>query len=426
VGSRDLATTSNFDCHQVRTVHRPVYPVSWRCQPPVLSPILVRGLAEGFGAAIGLTDGARNHVSLALQRRYGCGDALLTDSGTSALILALRRLVPQGGTVAYPAFGCIDLTTAAVGAQVHVRLYDVDPATLSPDLDSLRSAIRRGVDAIVVAHLFGYPADIIGVAEIAAGEGMPVIEDAAQGAGGSLHGALLGSLADIAILSFGRGKGVTGGSGGAVLVRTPELVDWTLRTRSELRAGSRGVMDVGKLAAQRVFSNPNLYRLPASIPGLRLGEMVYHSPRIPVGMSAASSAILRRSLEAQSRETSRRRQRAREWVSRLRDAPHISLIRPVHGGEGGFLRFALTDKSRALKPCTSLGALRGYPMTLDQHPQLASLLHRGERAGKGSEFLRDRLFTLPTHSRVDSQDITRLHDWLEIPELDSNALLPAT
>ena len=381
---------------------------------------------EGFAAAVGLTDGAHNNVSLALQRCYGCRDALLTDSGTSALILALRKLVPQGGTVAYPAYGCIDLTTAALGAHVQVRLYDVDPTTLSPDLDSLRCAIRRGADAIVVAHLFGYPADIIGVAEIAAGQGIPVIEDAAQGAGGSLHGVRLGSLGDTAILSFGRGKGVTGGSGGAVLVRTPELADWTLRTRSELRAGSRGVTDVGKLAAQRVFSNPNLYRLPASIPGLRLGEMVYHSPRMPVGMSSASSAILRRSLEGQCQETSRRRRRAREWVSRLRDAPRISLIRPISGGESGFLRFALTDNGHALKPFTSLGALRGYPMTLDQHPQLAPLLHRGERAGKGSEFLRDRLFTLPTHDRVNRHDVSRVDDWLGIPEFDSSVLLAAT
>ena len=400
--------------------------MSWRCQPPVLSPISVRGLVEGFAAAIGLIDGAHNNVSLALQRRYGCRDALLTDSGTSALILALRKLVPQGGTVAYPAYGCIDLTTAALGAQVHVRLYDVDPATLSPDLDSLRSAIRRGVDAIVVAHLFGYPADIIGVAEVAAGQGITVIEDAAQAAGGSLHGVLLGSLGDMAILSFGRGKGVTGGSGGAVLVRTPELADWMLRTRSELRAASRGVIDVGKLAAQRVFSHPSLYRLPASIPGLRLGDMVFHSPRIPVGMSPASSAILRRSLEGQCQETSRRRQRAKEWLSRLRDSARITLIRPIPGGESGFLRLALTDTSRALKPCTSLGALRGYPMTLDQHPQLAPLLHRGERAGKGSEFLRDRLFTLPTHNRVDRRDVSWLNDWLGIPEPDSNALLAAT
>lgn len=186
----------------------------WRRQPPVLSHVPARALVDGLGAAVGVRASACDHVSAALRQRYGCLDALLTDSGTSALILALQKIVPLGGTVAYPAYGCIDLTTAALGAGVRVRLYDVDPATLSPDLDSVRAVIRRGVDAIVVAHLYGYPADMIAVAKIAGEEGIPVLEDAAQGAGGTLCDALLGSIGDVAVLSFGRGKGTTGGSGG--------------------------------------------------------------------------------------------------------------------------------------------------------------------------------------------------------------------
>ena len=66
-------------------------------------------------------------------------------------MLALRALVPAGGTIAYPSYACIDLTTAALGANVRVRLYDIDPVTLSPDLDSLRAAVARGVDAILHA-----------------------------------------------------------------------------------------------------------------------------------------------------------------------------------------------------------------------------------------------------------------------------------
>jgi hypothetical protein len=63
-------------------------------------------------------------------------------------------------------------------------------------------------------------------------------------------------------------------------------------------------------------------------------------------------------------------------------------------------------------PRATIGALRGYPMTLEQHPQLQSLLHHGERAGKGSEILRDTLFTLPTHPHVNGSDLTRLEKWL--------------
>ena len=387
--------------------------MTWRRQPPVLSPVPTRALVDGMRSAIGSSTSASETVAATLRRRYGAVDALLTDSGTSALILALRRILPPGGTVAYPAYACIDLTAAALGAGVHVRLYDTDPATLSPDLDSVRGVIRRGVDAIVVAHLYGYPGDMIGVRNLAAEHGIPVIEDAAQGAGGSLCGALLGSLGDVAILSFGRGKGTTGGSGGAVLVRTPALAEWTRSARSDLKAGSRGGVAVLRLAAQRLLSHPSLYRLPASIPALKLGEMIYHPPRPPRAMAAASAAVLRWTLGLEEREGSGRRARARDLLSRMRETLNVVPARPIVGGESGFLRLALLDSSGTMMPRTDLGALRGYPMTLEQHEQLRPLLLSGERAGKGSQFLRDRLFTVPTHSLFDRSDLAELAQWLE-------------
>jgi dTDP-4-amino-4,6-dideoxygalactose transaminase len=396
----------------------------WRRQPPVLSPVSPRALLDGVGASIGLRATAYDEVSSALRQRYGSLDALLTDSGTSALILALRKIVPAEGTVAYPAYGCIDLTSAAVGAGVHVRLYDIDPTTLSPDLDSVRAVIRRGVDAIVVAHLYGYPADMIGVCRLAAEAGIPVIEDAAQGAGGRLRGTLLGSIGDAAILSFGRGKGTTGGSGGALLVKTPALAEWASRARSDLQKGSRGAMAVATLTAQRLLSHPYLYMLPSSMPGLKLGEMVYHSPRIPSAMSAASAAVLRWTLTDDSRHLSARRARAGVLLSRVSDAPVVTAVRPIAGGESGFLRFALLDTRGRLRPAVDLGALRGYPMTLEQHLQLAPLILPGETAGKGSKFLRDRLFTVPTHSQVGQYDLARLAEWLDGRAVESRALVP--
>jgi perosamine synthetase len=386
--------------------------VTWRRQPPVLSPVSARALVDGLGAAMGFRASALDSVTSALRHRYGSLDALLTDSGTSALILALRKMVPPGGTVAYPAYACIDLTTAALGAGVRVRLYDVDPETLSPDLDSVRAAIKRGVDAIVVAHLYGYPADMTGVAKLAQEQGIPVIEDAAQGAGGTLSGALLGGIGDVAILSFARGKGTTAGSGGAVLVRTPALAEWTSGLRLTLEPRSRGGVGVLSLAAQRVLSHPSLYNIPASIPALRLGEMVFRPPRSPHSMTAASAAVLRCTLALEENQVAARRARAKELLSQVKGARDVAAARAIPDGESGFLRLALVvdGSSRIMRP--DLGALPGYPMTLDQHVQLRPLLVSGERAGKGSERLRDKLFTVPTHSRIDQSDVARLSEWL--------------
>jgi perosamine synthetase len=394
--------------------------MSWRQVPPVLSPVPVTSLPAGIAAAWGVAPSADEFEPVAaIRARYGATDVVLTDSGTSALILALQALVPAGGTVAYPAYACIDLTAAALGAGMRVRLYDLDPATLSPDPDSVRAVIERGVDAIVVAHLFGYPADVFAVQRIAADFGIPVLEDAAQGAGGSLFGKPLGSLADISILSFGRGKGVTAGSGGAIMVRTPALAEWAHRVRISLGVRPRGGREILTLAAQWLFSHPLLYRLPASIPALKLGEMVYRAPRTPRRMSAAATALLPEALRLDERATQGRRARANDLLSVVGACNRMSPVRVVAGGESGYLRLATLDSKRNSAPNVSIGAVRGYPVTLEEHAELRPILAPSERAGRGATHLRDSLFTLPTHHRVCTSDVLRLAKWMTAPEPDS-------
>jgi hypothetical protein len=348
---------------------------------------------------------------------------LLTNSGTSALVIALRRILPQGGTVALPAYACIDLTTAAQGAGVRVRLYDVSPVTLSPDLASVRRVMHRGIDAIVVAHLYGYPADVFGVQEVAAEYGVSVIEDSAQGAGGSLRGHRLGALADVSVLSFGRGKGMTAGSGGALLVRTPELSAWLRRVRSDLGDGPRGGLDVTTIAAQYMLSHPAIYRLPASMPALKLGEMVYHPPTEPGPMGSAPIAMLVTALRLDPPEVERRRGRAIDLLDAMRASGQVEAVRPVPGGEPGYLRFAVVDARGDKLPIPRMGVVRGYPTTLDQHTQLKPLLHVGERAEPGAIMLRKGLFTLPTHSRLSGPDVQRLKTWLGGNDPDGVAII---
>lgn len=395
--------------------------MSWRWQPPVLSPVSPLSLFSGVAAACGLSEQDDESVVATLRERYDASEVVLTDSGTSALVLALGAVVRSGGTVAYPGYACIDLAAAAVGAGVQIRLYDLDPRTLSPDLDSLRDVISRGVDAIVVAHLYGYPADVSAVRDLADLHGIPVIEDAAQGAGGTLRGTRLGALADISILSFGRGKGTTAGAGGAVLVRTPALAEWARNARGTLGAAARGGRQIGVLAAQWLLAHPLLYRLPASIPGLRLGEMVYHPARLPRAIAAAAAAILPAALELDDQEIARRRAHAMDLLSRMSGSAHLDPVRSVAGGESGYLRLALIDRAGDATPRPSVGALRGYPLTVEEHEPIKHNLVAGERSGRGSAFLRDRLFTVPTHSRIGREDIERLADWLSPRAWTSNS-----
>lgn len=376
------------------------------------SPVELRTLLVGVRSLLQSGETAHQAVAEELSRRYSAEGSVLTESGTAALVLALRTFAPRGGVVAYPGYGCVDLSAAAVRAGVRVRLYDLDPVTLSPDLGSVSRAIKRGVDAIVVAHLYGYPADMGGVGELALNAGIPVIEDAAQAAGGTLDGIPLGALADISILSFGRGKGTTAGSGGALLFRGEVFGKRSAQNGFPVDRSRRGGYELAALGAQWLLARPALYRIPSSIPGLRLGEMVYKPAAEPRSMSRVSAFMLSRALRMENAEVARRRMNAKRLLASIDERGGLTPVHAINRGEPGYLRLALLDRAGDFAARQSLGAIRGYPMTLDQHGQLNPLLLPNERAGPGSALLRDRLFTVPTHSRVRDVDIARLIDWL--------------
>ncbi len=374
-----------------------------RWQPPVLSPVAPATLARAFYAAYRRDDTAFDVLDQTIRSRFGANQVALTDSGTSALVLAFRHTLPAQGTVALPAYACVDLLAAAAFAGLRVRLYDVDPITLSPDLDSVRAALGRGADGIVVAHMYGFPADVPAVAALAAEHGTIVIEDAAQHAGGRLRGAPLGSFAPFVVLSFGRGKGTTGGSGGALLSREP-FPDWHPPPRPP------GWRDWLVTAAQWAIGRPSLYAIPASMPGLHLGDTIYREAHAPQSLSHAAATLVHAALVAADVECAQRAKRARAILGALNGAPGLEVVRPIANGVSGYLRLPVLDKAgRDAAP--RLGVVRSYPRPLGEEPAARPLLESGEPATPGARTVCSSLFTLPTHGRIDGADREQLARW---------------
>jgi hypothetical protein len=385
-----------------------------RRQLPVASRVRRVALVESLAAALAREGQGPRELSATLRAKYGAHRAALTDSGTSALVLALRLAVGDGGTVAFPGYACVDLAAAARFAGVRVRLYDVNPRTLSPDLDSLAAAVARGVGAIVMVHLYGFPADVRGVMELADAHGLPVIEDAAQGAGGTLQGQLLGSFGALSVLSFGRGKGTSGGHGGALLARDARFNDAVSRARRTLGARPRGWGDLFAAGAQWALGRPALYGIPSAIPGLRLGEMVYHPAHEPASLSYAAAALVQRALAGAEHDVAARRRNAMPLSIAATEGGDIRAIELLPGTECGYLRFPVLDAGgRVERP--ALGILRGYPRTLHEQEELRPCLAEGEPPTPGALELRRTLFTLPTHFMVRRRDVDALVDWLRIP-----------
>ncbi len=384
-----------------------------RRQLPVYSPITLRSLSGGCSTLLSpWRQESTGSLLEAIRGKYGAKDVLLTDSGTSALTLALSGLSCSGSqpVVALPAYCCYDIATAAVGADVRVITYDIHPGTLGPDLDSLSTIARRRPAAVVIAHLYGIPVDLHSIREICGSEGIPIVEDAAQGHGAGYLGQPLGCLGSVSILSFGRGKGVTGGAGGALLALDNSGTGLIHDASLQLEPAGRGTRELIAALAQWILARPSVYSVPASLPFLKLGETVYRPPSPPRRISRAAEAILLKNWCACETEADRRKANAARLLQHASECDGIETIEIPQGGEAGYLRFpvvvASTMRPRFDSPrARRLGIMPAYPKPL---VDLRQFTHRCVNRGDtfpGARLLAQRLFTIPTHSKLSAADL---------------------
>ena len=345
-----------------------------------------------------------------IMERYDALDVHLVASGTQALQMALGR---RPSPVALPCFACYDVASAAVWSGRPVVFYDVEPTTLAPEPQSLRRALEDGATTVVVAPLFGLPVDVSALRDLARSAGAALVEDAAQGHGASVGQRPLGSFGDVSILSFGRGKGWTGGGGGALLLRGPG-------DAGEIAApGPYGtaVAQAPKALAQWAFGRPTAYALPSAIPALHLGETRYHPPRPPRSMTPFSARLALQSEGASAEEALRRIENA-EVLRRILFAPGLDTpdARAIHApGQPGYLRLPILVEDARRIAATGEGqrlGIRGaYPRLLPDLTELRGQLVFPTSDYPGGRQLLQRLLTLPTHSllrEADLRDIGRL------------------
>lgn len=383
---------------------------------PVRSPLPASAVAAGFLALLSprRAEAARAEIEAVL-----CADAdrriLLVDSGTSALSLGLRCTASTPARpVAIPAFACYDIATAIDGAGVPFVLYDIDPATLGPDMESLRRALAAGADRIVVVHLYGIPVDLSAVSGLAREYGATVIEDAAQGAGATWEGRPLGRHGSLGVLSFGRGKGVTGGRGGALIGNDPFGREVLLRAQCCVGTSSTSAREVLALTAQWLLARRALYWIPVSLPFLGLGETTSLPPHRATAVSALSLGVLSRTERGVAREAERRRRHAARLLAQLNPA-RLHPVRPINGSTPGYLRLPVLLREvlrvRDASQARRLGIMPSYPRILADLDGFGARQLGGSRDFPGAIALAERLITLPVHSALTDGDLTRLEEW---------------
>ncbi len=156
----------------------------------------------------------------------GTERALLTHSCTGALeMAALLAEVGQGDEVAMPSFTFPSTANAFVLRGATPVFVDICEDTLNLDPVSLEAAVGQRTKAIVPVHYSGVACDMDAIAEVAAGAGATVIEDAAQGILSSYRDRALGTIGALGAFSFHETKTLSSGEGGALLINDPNLIE---------------------------------------------------------------------------------------------------------------------------------------------------------------------------------------------------------
>ncbi len=163
----------------------------------------------------------------------GTRHVVATNNGTTALHLALTALgIGPGDEVIVPTLTYIATANAVVYCGGTPVFADVEPDTMNLDPEDVRRRITDRTRAIIPVDLYGHPADMTAIMEIATEHGLLVVEDAAEAHGATLAGRPVGALGHVGIFSFFGNKIVTTGEGGAVTTD-----DDALATRLRLLRG---------------------------------------------------------------------------------------------------------------------------------------------------------------------------------------------
>lgn len=161
----------------------------------------------------------------AFARACGAAHAAGVASGTDALRLALTACgVRPGDEVVTVSMTCAPTASGVLQAGAVPVLVDVDPRTLTMDPQRAEDAVTSRTKAVVPVHLYGRPADLGALSDLARRKGLALVEDCAQAHGAAWGGRPAGSWGRAAAFSFYPTKNLGAlGDGGAVVTSDPEV-----------------------------------------------------------------------------------------------------------------------------------------------------------------------------------------------------------
>lgn len=167
--------------------------------------------------------------------------AIAVNSGTSGLFLCMLALgIGSGDEVITTPFTFIASANSIMMVGATPVFADIDPATLNIDTEGIESKITDKTKAILPVDVFGSPAGLDKVCQIAQKHNLVVIEDSCEALGSELDGKKAGTFGKMSTFAFYPNKQITTGEGGMILTDDESLADACISLRNQGRGKSGG------------------------------------------------------------------------------------------------------------------------------------------------------------------------------------------
>ena len=185
----------------------------------------------------------------ALAARLGVERVSALSSGTAALHLSIRAAgVRQGDEVVTTPFSFVASANCVLYESATPVFCDIDPRTLNVDPAAAAAAVTERTTGLLPVDIFGYPADMPALEELARARGLWIVEDACEALGAEhADGVAVGARGNLATFGFYPNKQLTTGEGGAVVSPASELKERIDSERNQGRATDMGWLDHDRL-----------------------------------------------------------------------------------------------------------------------------------------------------------------------------------
>jgi perosamine synthetase len=286
------------------------------------------------------------------------------------------------------------VAASVVRAGMDIACYDLNPQTFEPDMESVHAMAGPETLAIIGQHLFGIPTHMEGLMSVAGRIGACLIEDAAQGFGGMLRGKQHGTYGNFGLFSFGRGKPLPLGTGGA-LVGDLEVLKSLVQKQADY-----GYLSLLITASTRLLSNKRIYGLLEALP-LGLGETKFN-PEFPI---KGIPRVVRR-LGFSFLNDLGSLNRHRNDVAQIYNSVIGNSMNPGDepGDKAVYTRYpVMVGWDEIPKTLFRLGVRRMYPKAILDEPTIKPYCVTGNVSTVGASMMAERLITLPTNSAISCE-----------------------